>query len=100
MPFLIQRIYLGSRKRRLSVYDALDTSYKWIVTAETIDEIIKREHIEIKVLGEQRVRAIILNPKVAADYDRYVQDHVDSIDFYRWLQPHVSPDGVFYMESK
>ena len=34
-----------------------------------------------------------------ADRIRYIEDHKDSIDFYRWLIPHVSLDGVFRVEK-
>lgn len=62
--------------------------------------IIDREHIELHTIKEARAKVAVVNPDHVKDYDQYVAGHLDTIQFYRWLLPHVSPGGVFYLEPE
>jgi hypothetical protein len=36
---------------------------------------------------------------MAVDYDRYLSDSLNDIDFYRWLRKLVDVDGVFQITA-
>ena len=69
-------------------------------TVADFEAIIVSHHKSIRELIEESVRMIYLNPKLESDYRTYINDHKDSIDFYRWLIPYVSPGGVFCVEKE
>jgi hypothetical protein len=48
---------------------------------------------------QERAKAIVYNPAVEQDYDKYIDNAKTSIDFYRWALPLVSKDGVFYIDD-
>ena len=65
----------------------------------TFDRQIEEAHRQIAVLQDTRVQAVVANPDTAVDYDRYIADYRDDIDFYRWLRRLVDVGGVFYIPA-
>jgi len=69
------------------------------VTPATIDVQIEDAHRQIATTQDTRCQAVALNPDTAPDYDRYIQEYRNDIDFYRWLRKLVDVGGVFYLEE-
>ena len=69
------------------------------VTPATIDAQIEDAHRQIARTQDTRCQAVALNPDTAPDYDRYLQEYRNDIDFYRWLRKLVDVGGVFYLEE-
>lgn len=69
------------------------------VTPATIEDVIDSTHEQIAAYQEEKFRATKLNPKLAADYDRYIADAQETIDWYRWVQTTVEEGGVFYADA-
>lgn len=67
---------------------------------QVMEEIISGHHQHIRDLSRRRVAAQVLNPNTAKDWDEYIKDHEEAVDFYRWLQPHVAPGGVFFIDEE
>lgn len=71
-----------------------------VMTAEIVDQMIAEHHKSIAQLQEEMPKAVVLNPSVRSDYDGYINNRKEDIDFYRWLRPLVDAGGVFYVESE
>ena len=69
------------------------------VSVADIDEWIEHAHYLMATMRCERTRRIALNPDMAADYDRYLSDNLDDIDFYRWLRKLVDVGGVFHVPA-
>lgn len=59
-----------------------------------IDECIENCHKQIKKLAEDMPKSIVLNPHTEKDWNRYIDNYVDGIDFYEWIREYVNT--VFY----
>ena len=82
------------------VKNALESHFGKTSTLADYKNIITEHHRDIRQLLEESIRMIHLNPALESDYQNYINDHKDSVDFYRWLIPHVSPGGVFCVEQE
>lgn len=80
--------------------DVLRPEWGKVMTLAAVDEIIVSHHERVKGLQESRAKAVVLNPDSRLDYDKYIQNCIDDIDFYRWLRPHVDVGGVFYLNGE
>jgi len=65
------------------------------VTTVNLDAQIEEAHRRIAELQDTRCQAVVANPDVAPDYDRYLVEHRNDIDFYRWLRRLVDTGGIF-----
>ena len=70
------------------------------VTPASIDAWIAEAHESIASLRCERTRRVALNPATAPDYDQYLIDYRNDIDFYRWLRNLVDTGGVFYIPAE
>lgn len=78
-----------------------DWGSKWPkkpVNAEAVDLWIETAHARLAHGRNESVRCIAMNRDTEDDYAKVWREFEDLIDFYRWLRPHVSPGGVFYVE--
>lgn len=66
------------------------------VTAETARACAEERHARIRQMESQKSKAVVLNPEVADDYERLIQGCISDIDFYRWIEPHLSEGGALY----
>jgi hypothetical protein len=64
-----------------------------------VDAFIEHAHYLIATMRCERTRRVALNPDMAADYDRYLTDSLNDIDFYRWLRKLVDVGGVFHVPA-
>jgi hypothetical protein len=69
------------------------------VTVATIDDWIEHDHFLMATARCERTRHTALNPDLAADYDRYLNDQFADLDFYRWLRKLVDAGGVFHIPA-
>jgi hypothetical protein len=74
----------------------------WVLRTEpvgpvTLDGQIEEAHRQIAILQDTRCQAVVANPDIDTDYDRYIAEHRADIDFYRWLRRQVDIGGVFYI---
>lgn len=54
-----------------------------------VKECIESCHRQIKKLTADMHKAVVLNPNTKENWDRYIQDNIDEIDFYKWIEPYV-----------
>jgi len=80
--------------------DVLRPEWGRAMTPAAVDAVIADHHGRVRQLQESRVKAVALNPGSSLDYDKYIQNCIDDIDFYRWLRPHVDAGGVFYLNGE
>lgn len=78
---------------------ALESHFGKTATAAEFLDRIESHHVSIRELQEESTRMTQFNPALKQDYETYIADNKDSIDFYRWLLPHVSAGGVFSIEK-
>jgi len=69
------------------------------VSVADVDKFIEQAHYHLATVRCERTRRIALNPDMAADYNRIVEDNVNDIDFYRWLRRQVDVGGVFHIPA-
>ena len=69
------------------------------VSVADVDKFIEQAHYHLATVRCERTRRIALNPDMAKDYDRIVEDNVNDIDFYRWLRWLVDLGGVFHVPA-
>jgi hypothetical protein len=69
------------------------------VTPATLDAQIEEAHRQIAKLQDTRCQAVVANPDVGPDYDRYLEGHRNDIDFYRWLRRLVDVGEVFHIPA-
>lgn len=67
------------------------------LTTATLDAQIEEAHRDIARLQDTRTQAVVVNPDNGQDYDRYIENDMANIDFYRWLRRLVDVGGVFYI---
>jgi len=72
---------------------------KEAVSVTDIDAWIEHTHYLMATMRCEKTRRTALNPDMAVDYDRYLADNLDDIDFYRWLRKLVDVGGVFHVPS-
>jgi len=77
--------------------DTLASKWGTPVSPEMIAEWLDAAHEQIAVYQEERFRAVALNPKLAQDYDRYIEDAKETIDWFRWVETLIEEEGVFYV---
>jgi len=91
---------LHGETKAIRVRRALESHFGKSNSVTDFEAIIASHHNSIREQTEESVRMIHLNPKLKNDYRTYIDDHKASIDFYRWLIPHVSPGGVLCVEKE
>ena len=64
-----------------------------------VDKFIEHAHYLLATARCERTRRAALNPDLGQDYDRMTNDHLDDIDFYRWLRRLVDVGGVFHVPA-
>ena len=64
-----------------------------------MDEFIEQAHYLIATARCERTRRAALNPDMGKDYERMYNNHVDDIDFYRWLRRQIDVNGPFYIPA-
>ena len=69
------------------------------VSVADVDKFIEHAHYLLATVRCERTRRVALNPDMAVDYDRIVDDNVNDIDFYRWLRRQVDVGGVFHVPA-
>jgi len=77
--------------------DTLASKWGTPVSPEMIAEWLDAAHEQIAVYQEERFKAVALNPKLAQDYDRYIEDAKETIDWFRWVETLIEEEGVFYV---
>lgn len=85
---------------RVREHLAMDWGKSWPrrpVSAEAVDLWIAEAHRRLTHSRSEAVRRVAMNRDTREDYDRVEEEFRDLVDFYRWLRPHVSPGGVFYV---
>ena len=65
------------------------------VSVADVDKFIEHAHYLIATARCERTRRAALNPDMGQDYDRIYNDHMDDIDFYRWLRRRLTWAGCF-----
>ena len=70
------------------------------VSVADVDAFIEHAHYLIATMRCERTRRVALNPDMAVDYDRYLSDSLNDIDFYRWLRNLVDVGGVFHISAQ
>ena len=69
------------------------------VSIADIDAWIAHAHESIASLRCERTRRVALNPDTAGDYDQYLDEYRNDIDYYRWLRKLVDVGGVFHVPA-
>jgi hypothetical protein len=69
------------------------------VSVADVDKFIEHAHYLLATARCERTRRAALNPDMGQDYDRMAKDHIDDIDFYRWLRRQVDVGGVFHVPA-
>ena len=69
------------------------------VDRKLVAQWIEQAHTSIRSLTCERTRKVCENPALSKDYDEYIEDYKEDIDFYRWLEPLVSKGGMFAPEG-
>ena len=69
------------------------------VSVADVDEFIEHAHYLLATARCERTRRAALNPDMGQDYDRMAKDHIDDIDFYRWLRRQIDVGGVFHVPA-
>jgi hypothetical protein len=69
------------------------------VSIADVDEFIEQAHYLIATARCERTRRAALNPDMGKDYERMYNNHVDDIDFYRWLRRQIDVKGPFYIPA-
>ena len=69
------------------------------VSVADVDKFIEHAHYLVATARCERTRRAALNPDMGQDYDRMYNDHMDDIDFYRWLRRQVDVGGVFHVPT-
>jgi len=69
------------------------------VSVADVDRFIEHAHYLLATVRCERTRRVALNPDMAVDYDRMVDDNVSDIDFYRWLRRQIDVGGVFHIPA-
>ena len=69
------------------------------VSVADVDKFIEHAHYLLATARCERTRRAALNPDMAVDYDRMAKDHIDDIDFYRWLRRQIDLGGVFHVPA-
>jgi hypothetical protein len=69
------------------------------VSVADVDKFIEHTHYLMATMRCERTRRTALNPDMAVDYDRYLKDNLDDIDFYRWLRRLIDLGGVFHVPA-
>jgi len=72
---------------------------KEAVSVTDIDAWIEHTHYLMATMRCEKTRRTALNPDMAVDYDRYLADNLDDIDFYRWLRRLVDLGGGFHVPA-
>ena len=67
------------------------------VSVADVDQFIEHAHYLLATARCERTRRAALNPDMGQDYDRMANDHIDDIDFYRWLRRQIDVGGVFHI---
>jgi len=67
------------------------------VSVADVDKFIEHAHYLLATARCERTRRAALNPDMGRDYDRMAKDHIDDINFYRWLRRQVDVGGVFHI---
>jgi hypothetical protein len=66
---------------------------------EELDRLIADKGTEIHRLTAERNAAVALCHESVKDYDEYLHTARRACELARWLKPHVSPGGIFYVEN-
>jgi len=69
------------------------------VSVADVDQFIEHAHYLLATARCERTRRAALNPDMGQDYDRMAKDHLDDIDFYRWLRRQIDAGGVFHISA-
>jgi len=69
------------------------------VSVADVDKFIEHAHYLLATARCERTRRAALNPDMGQDYDRMAKDHLDDIDFYRWLRRQIDVGGVFHIPA-
>ena len=69
------------------------------VSVADVDKFIEQAHYLLATARCERTRRAALNPDMGQDYDRMAKDHIDDIDFYRWLRRQIDVGGVFHIPA-
>ena len=69
------------------------------VSVADVDKFIEHAHYLLATARCERTRRAALNPDMGQDYDRMAKDHIDDIDFYRWLRRQIDVGGVFHVPT-
>jgi hypothetical protein len=69
------------------------------VSVADVDQFIEHAHYLLATARCERTRRAALNPDMGQDYDRMAKDHIDDIDFYRWLRRQIDVGGVFHIPA-
>lgn len=64
---------------------------------DDIDRWIEAAHEQLAGLFHERVKRLALNADMHQDFDRWVGQQKDDIDYYRWLRSLVAEGGVFHI---
>lgn len=79
------------------VAEALRPSWGRKVSASTVMACKEERHVRVRQMEEHMSKAVVLNPAVAADYERLILGCLSDIDFFTWLLPHVSAGGALHV---
>jgi hypothetical protein len=77
----------------------VEPNWSRVAGAEELDRLVADKKKEIDHLNAERSAAVACCRDSVADYDGYILNARRSIELARWLKPHVSPGGIFYVES-
>ena len=65
-----------------------------------MDKFIEHAHWHLDATARcERTRRAALNPDMGQDYDRMAEEHINDIDFYRWLRRLIDVGGVFHIPA-
>lgn len=65
-----------------------------------VHECLEHEHESIRRLVSEKAIATAKVPRLGQDYEDYIARHKENIVFYRWIEPHFMPGGIFAPEKR
>ena len=60
---------------------------------------IEAAHRRLARFRSDAIRRVAMNRDTVEDFEQVEREFHDLVDFYRWIRPHVSLGGVFYVED-
>ena len=90
---------ISAEQRVINAFSASWVRRDKAVTPATLDAQIEEAHQRITTMQDTHCQAVVVNPDTAQDWDRYIAETRDDIDFYRWLRRLVDVGNIFHIKG-